>query len=166
MASDKRPVAKVNAQKRTLGIQKKAAASKNLKKSNTRAGKAKSGVAQRKKQNAGVKDGTIKLGKNGKSYNVYDAKSGTWKRGVVKAAPKPKNVSTTPKPTGGVTKSKPAYSGEPPNRSTYRKGQPPNQRRTSTSKYKPRGPVEHAKDRGIIVWGDNSPNSPNYKRPR
>lgn len=72
-----------------------------LKKSNVRAGKAKSSVAARKLQNAGVKDGTIRIGKSGKSYNVYDAKTGTWKRGVVKAA--------APKPSGaeGPKKSMP-----------------------------------------------------------
>ena len=63
-----------------------------LGKSKVRAGKSKASAAVRKKQNAGVKDGTIRLGKSGKSYNVYDAKSGTWKRGVVRAA--------TPKPSG------------------------------------------------------------------
>jgi len=48
-----------------------------------RAGKSKASTAARKLQNAEVKDGTIRLGKNGKSYNVYDAKTGTWKRGIV-----------------------------------------------------------------------------------
>lgn len=74
---------------------------KDLKKSNTRAGKSKASTSTRKAQNAGVADGTIRLGKNGKSYNVYDAKSGTWKRGVVKAA----------------TPAKPKAKSEPPNQS-------------------------------------------------
>lgn len=100
MAPARKPV-KVDAQKRSLGIQKKGKDDKNLAKSKTRAGKAKSATSQRKKANEGVADGTIKIGKAGKSYNVYDAKSGTWKRGVVRTA-------STPKKTSG---------GEPPNRS-------------------------------------------------
>jgi hypothetical protein len=55
-------------------------------KGKTRAGKSKSTEVQRKIQNVGTKDGTIRLGKSGKTYNVYDAASGTWKRGIVKAA--------------------------------------------------------------------------------
>ena len=67
---------------------------KDTKASTTRAGKAKSSTVQRIKQNAktGAKHGDIRIGKNGKTYNVYDAKTGTWKRGVVAAAgnkPKP-----------------------------------------------------------------------------
>ena len=100
MASEKKPKTKVDAQKRSLGIQKKAKDAGALGKSNTRAGKSKGSTSARKLQNAGVADGTIRIGRGGKSYNVYDAKSGTWKRGkVVKAS--------TPKPKGG----------EPPNRS-------------------------------------------------
>lgn len=74
----------------------------NLDKGNVRAGKAKGTEVQRKVQNKGVADGTIRLGRSGKTYNVYDAKSGTWKKGVVKAAPTP---------------TKPKATGEPPNRS-------------------------------------------------
>jgi len=74
----------------------------NLEKGAVRAGKGKGTTAQRKGQNIGVADGTIKLGRGGKSYNVYDAKTGTWKKGVVKAASPSK-----PKPKGG----------EPPNQS-------------------------------------------------
>jgi hypothetical protein len=73
----------------------------NLEKGAARAGKGKGTTAQRKSQNIGVADGTIKLGRGGKSYNVYDAKSGTWKRGVVKAA----------------TPAKPKAKSEPPNQS-------------------------------------------------
>lgn len=73
-----------------------------LKKSTTRAGKGKGNLIQRKVQNAEVKDGTIRVGKSGKSYNVYDAKSGTWKRGVVTAKPMTKSPakisSSTVKP--------------------------------------------------------------------
>ena len=50
------------------------------------AGSSKAATITRQMQNKGVKDGTIRLGRSGKSYNVYDAKTGTWKRGVVKAA--------------------------------------------------------------------------------
>ena len=51
-----------------------------------RAGASKASTMVRKVQNKAVKDGTIRLGANGKSYNVYDASSGTWKRGVVAPA--------------------------------------------------------------------------------
>jgi len=47
------------------------------------AGSSYAATITRRRQNTGVKDGTIRLGKAGKSYNVYDAASGTWKRGVV-----------------------------------------------------------------------------------
>lgn len=89
MAEPRKPV-NVNAQKRSLAMQKKAKEQNRLGKSNTRAGKGKGSTAARKLQNAEVKDGTIRIGKNGKSYNVYDAKTGTWKRGVVSTTkPKP-----------------------------------------------------------------------------
>ena len=50
-------------------------------KSDTNAGKSKSDYSGRKAQNKGVKDGTVRLGKGGKYYNVWDEKSGRWKRG-------------------------------------------------------------------------------------
>ena len=56
-----------------------------LKKGKKAAGKSKSDYKSRVAQNKGVKDGEIRLGKNGKSYNVWDAKSGRWMKGVVKA---------------------------------------------------------------------------------
>lgn len=95
----------------------------NVKKGTVQAGKPKASgmsrgaIAIRKTQNKGVKDGTIRLGRSGKSYNVYDAASGTWKRGVVKAAPA---RSVPAKATGGY---KPASGG------TYAK---------STGGYKPK----------------------------
>jgi hypothetical protein len=78
-------------------------------KGKARAGKTKSTTAERKKQNVAVKDGAIKLGRGGRTYNVYDAKSGTWKRGVVKAAastpkPKPKAKGDTGKGNYGGLK--------------------------------------------------------------
>jgi hypothetical protein len=54
-----------------------------FKKTDVRAGKSKANALVRAKQNAGVKDGTIKLGASGKSYNVWDAKTSSWKRGIV-----------------------------------------------------------------------------------
>ena len=60
------------------------------------AGSSKAATITRQMQNKGVKDGTIRLGKSGKSYNVYDANTGTWKRGVVSAAAKPKPKPKTP----------------------------------------------------------------------
>lgn len=57
-----------------------------IKRTQVRAGKSKGNVAQRAKQNATVKDGDIRLGKGGKSYNVWDAKTQTWKRGEMKTS--------------------------------------------------------------------------------
>lgn len=56
-----------------------------LRKGKKVAGKSKSDYSSRVAQNKDVKDGTIRLGKNGKSYNVWDAKSGRWVKGEVKA---------------------------------------------------------------------------------
>ena len=49
-------------------------------------------VITRQMQNKGVKDGTIRIGKAGRTYNVYDERSGTWKRGIVKKAETPKKA--------------------------------------------------------------------------
>ena len=68
-----------------------------LKKTSTRAGRAKGSMAERRKANTGVKDGTIRLGKSGKTYNVYDASSATWKRGIVTRADKPKAKAAYPR---------------------------------------------------------------------
>jgi len=73
-----------------------------LKKTSVRAGKSRSDRAVRQAQNKGVKDGTIRIGKSGKTYNVYDSSSGTWKRGVVSRADKPK--PKTGYPRGGNRK--------------------------------------------------------------
>ena len=71
-----------------------------LKRTGVTAGKPSGTMAQRAKQNAGVKDGTIRLGANGKSYNVFDAKTQTWKRGIVTGTSKPKTDSKpAPKPS-------------------------------------------------------------------
>jgi hypothetical protein len=75
-----------------------------MRKSTTRAGKAKSDRAVRQVQNKGVKDGTIRVGKAGKSYNVYDAKSGTWKRGVVKYTGQAAASKPAATPRGGTRK--------------------------------------------------------------
>ena len=73
-----------------------------MKRSNIRAGKGKGDLETRKKQNIGVRGGTIRIGKGGRSYNVYDSKTGTWLKGVVKAKPKkvtkPKSLSDMSKP--------------------------------------------------------------------
>lgn len=63
-----------------------------LRKSKKAAGKSKSDYSTRVSQNKGVKDGTIRLGKNGKSYNIWDAKSGRWVKGQVKAEDQKKRV--------------------------------------------------------------------------
>ena len=70
------------------------------------AGKPKGNIASRAKQNAGVKDGTVRLGANGKSYNVYDAKTATWKRGVVTSKGSPTAKKTPPKTFSGSSASK------------------------------------------------------------
>lgn len=100
MAANKRRVTKVDAKKRSLGIQKKAMSQGKLAKSKTAAGKSKSDYSGRTAQNKGVKDGTIKIGRGGKSYNVWDAKSGRWLRGTVQVS--------KPKPTGSTIKDKKA----------------------------------------------------------
>ena len=46
------------------------------------AGSSKAATITRQMQNKGVKEGTVRLGKAGRSYNVYDEKTGTWKRAV------------------------------------------------------------------------------------
>ena len=71
-----------------------------VKRTGTTAGKPSGNIAERAKQNAGVADGTIRLGAKGKSYNIFDAKTQTWKRGVVAPAskPKPKISSKTVEP--------------------------------------------------------------------
>ena len=71
-------------------------------KGSERAGASKASAMVRKVQNKAVKDGTIRLGANGKSYNVYDASSGTWKRGVVAPA---SGSSAKAGATGTYTKS-------------------------------------------------------------
>jgi hypothetical protein len=78
-----------------------------LKKSSVRAGKAKGSVTARQKQNAGVKDGTIRLGRSGKSYNVYDAKSGSWLKGVVRSSDRPGPIAKKMGSEGPKTSSRP-----------------------------------------------------------
>lgn len=75
------------------------------------AGKAKGNLAERKAQNVGVKDGTIRIGRGGKSYNVYDAATGTWRRGVISVQGKPKGAgdkkpASTYKPSNKIDRSK------------------------------------------------------------
>jgi len=93
-------------------------------KSKTQAGKPKAAgnkpaaTITRQMQNKGVKEGTIRVGKAGRSYNVYDAKSGTWKRGVIKKAETPKKTTSrsgSSKEAGLVnrpTKQNPSYGAE------------------------------------------------------
>lgn len=75
-----------------------------LSKGTERAGKSKATTSERQRQNKSVKDGDIRLGKGGKSYNVYDSKSGTWKRGVVKSTPTTSRVSPSARGEGGKPK--------------------------------------------------------------
>lgn len=72
-----------------------------IKRTTVTAGKPKGTMAQRAKQNAGVKDGTVRLGTSGKSYNVYDAKTATWKRGTATSKGSP---TTSTKPPIDLTK--------------------------------------------------------------
>jgi len=62
-----------------------------------RAGGSKRTLAQRKKDNAGVKGGTLRKGKGGK-LNVYDAKTGTWRRAVKTSAVKKRAAAVTKSP--------------------------------------------------------------------
>lgn len=62
-----------------------------------RAGASKRTLAQRKKDNAGVKGGTLRKGKGGK-LNVYDAKTGTWKRAVKTSAVKKRAAAVKKSP--------------------------------------------------------------------
>lgn len=64
------------------------------------AGSSKAATITRQMQNKGVKEGTVRLGKAGRSYNVYDEKTGTWKRAV--AAKKTEDKKEPPKKTGGA----------------------------------------------------------------
>ena len=109
MAAKKNPQAKITADK-----------AERFAKGPKIAGRAKGNLAERKAQNAGVKDGTIRIGKSGKSYNVYDAATGTWRRGTVSAQTKPQ--TKTQKPTrdehagrakGALGPKKTAQSGMP-----------------------------------------------------
>ncbi len=77
-SSRRNPYAKVGADRAEM-----------MRKSTTRAGGSKADRAVRQARNQGTKDGEIRIGKAGKTYNVYDAKSGTWKRGIVKSQGKP-----------------------------------------------------------------------------
>jgi hypothetical protein len=67
-----------------------------IKRTKVTAGKPKGTMAQRAKQNAGIKDGTVRLGASGKSYNVYDAKTATWKRGTATSKGSPSAPAKTP----------------------------------------------------------------------
>jgi hypothetical protein len=68
------------------------------KKTNVQAGGGSKDRTVRAKQNTGVKDGTVRLGAKGKAYNMYDAKTATWKKitatGASKPKPKPKPKSS------------------------------------------------------------------------
>jgi len=75
-----------------------------LSKGTERAGKSKATTSERQRQNKNVKDGDVRIGKGGKSYNVYDSKSGTWKRGVVKSTPTTSRVSPSARGEGGKPK--------------------------------------------------------------
>jgi len=81
-SSRRNPYAKVGADRAEM-----------MRKSSTRAGGSKADRAVRQARNQGTKDGEIRIGKAGKTYNVYDSKSGTWKRGIVKFQGKPKNAA-------------------------------------------------------------------------
>ena len=66
------------------------------------AGSSKAATITRQMQNKGVKEGTIRLGKAGRSYNVYDEKTGTWKRAVPAKKTEAKDTKVPPKKTGGA----------------------------------------------------------------
>jgi hypothetical protein len=88
-----------------------------MRKTKKAAGKSKSDYDVRVAQNKGVKDGEIRLGKNGKSYNIWDAKSGRWVKGQVKA-----EASDSPSARPTASRVSPSARGEgssrKPNRTT------------------------------------------------
>lgn len=88
---------KTNTTKKTATTRMSADRLEGIKASKVRAGKATGTTGERLKQNAGVKDKTVRLGKGGKFYNVYDVKTGTWKRGEAVGAKK--TTKPTAKPT-------------------------------------------------------------------
>jgi len=63
-----------------------------------RAGASKRTLTQRQKDNAGVKSGTLRKGKGGK-LNVYNAKTGTWKRAVKTSAVKKRSTAAAKRPS-------------------------------------------------------------------
>lgn len=97
------------------------------------AGRASGTMAQRAKQNAGVKDGTVRLGAKGKAYNVYDAKTATWKKtkatGASKPAGKPENATFggSKKPFAGMVGPGQVGVRAPKDGGLYRFGPPNNQ---------------------------------------
>jgi hypothetical protein len=99
------------------------------KKTSVAADKASGTFTQRSKQNAGTKDGTVRLGAKGKRYNVYDAMTSSWKRGKVVGESTKGTISYRGirKPTDGMVG--PAVVGvkNPTNGQVYRFG-PPNSR--------------------------------------
>ena len=107
---------------------------KRLDKGKKRAGSSKRTAEQRKKDNKGVKDGSVRIGANGKSYNVYDAKSGTWKRGKSKPTPKSAKPASSKPSSSKPSTSKPASPSKPKVTSS---GKPPNQAKTNSPRPKP-----------------------------
>ena len=100
---------------------------------NVQAGGGSKDRAVRAKQNTGVADKTVRLGAKGKAYNIYDAKTATWKKttatGASKTTSKPENATF-----GGSRKPNPKDPGpgtvgikNPKDGSLYRFGPPNNQ---------------------------------------
>ena len=100
---------KKNVRKTAATMASPSQVSKVTTKSTQQAGRSKSDRAVRQEQNKGVADGTIRLGKSGKSYNVYDAKTGRWMRGTVKPA---EATATRPKSVSDYSKPKPKSTGQ------------------------------------------------------
>ena len=106
-----------------------------VKRTSTTAGKASGTMAERAKQNAGVKDGTVRLGAKGKAYNVYDAKTATWKKtkatGASKPAGKPERATFggSKKPFAGMVGPGQVGVRAPKDGGLYRFG-PPNSQET------------------------------------
>lgn len=96
------------------------------------AGRASGTMAQRAKQNAGVKDGTVRLGAKGKAYNVYDAKTASWKKtkatGASKTADKKPFIQFggTKKPTPNIVGPGQVGIRNPVDGKSYRFGPPNN----------------------------------------
>lgn len=125
-----------------------------LTKSTVRAGNSQRTLSQRKADNAGVKDGTVRMGANGKGYNVYDAKTATWRRTTTASATKSTSkVKPGQKPPGAAA-AKAAQAKKPIGRDTG------NHKTTMYANGTAR--VWDAKQKKFVTVGKSNPLHPKY----